>query len=523
MKTRYQILCAIASGIMICFSFPTVFFGWRAPDMGFLAWVAIVPLILAIREARPSKAFLITFVSGLVAYSGSLYWLYRAMNTYGKMSPVASVLVLVLLVVILSIYLSFAPLFTRFIQTRWRGEFIALLPVCWVAMEFCRNYVPMNGFPWSNIAMSQWKSLYVIQIVDLVGVYGLMFLIVWFNAFLAELILRLRGQRVSMFVPKIVATAVLVAATLGYGYVKYDEEIYAEATEGEVKVVGVIQPNIAQEDKWKESKLVGNLNKMRMATRKLRDAAVDLVIWPEASFPFTLDIDQRSIDPMAFGFDREEFSEYPNVLFGAITEKPDGRYYNSAFLFDAGGARKGLYHKAHLVPFGEYVPYEKIFFFARKLAEPIGKFEAGESFEPIRSGDLRIGPLICYEDVFPEIARKLTAAGANLLVNLTNDAWYGVSSAPYQHTAISVFRAVENRRYLVRGTNTGVSAIIAPTGKVEMESGIFEDALMVTKVRLDDKTTLYTRLGDWFAWACLAYTAFGLFMALIMKWRKKDA
>jgi apolipoprotein N-acyltransferase len=378
----------------------------------------------------------------------------------------------------------------------------------------------MNGFPWSNVAMSQWSSLHTIQIIDVVGVYGLMFLIIWVNAFIAELVLRLSGQKVRMLWPKAIATAVLLAVTFVYGYVRLGEVSVAEADESVIKV-GVIQPNILQEDKWAKDKVVGNLHKLRLATRKLRDAAVDLVIWPEASFPFTLSTDETSLDPRALGLDKGELSEYPLVMFGVITERPDEQYHNTALLFDAKGVKRGQYHKAHLVPLGEYVPYEKILFFARKLAQPIGKFMAGESFEPLTNGGVKIGPLICYEDIFPEISRKLTAAGAQFLANITNDAWYGVTSAPYQHMALSVFRAVENRRYLVRSTNTGVSAIIEPSGKVKMETGLFEEAIIVAPVRLIEKKTLYTRLGDWFAWACVAYTAFGLIMVIIMKYRRR--
>jgi len=518
MKTTHRILCALLSGVLLCFSFPTVFFGWHAPDLGFLAWIALVPLIIAMRDVVPRRAFVLTFITGLVAYSGSLYWLYRAMHYYGKMSPALSVVTLVLLVLILSIYMALASLLARSIHSRWRGELIAWLAVCWVAVEFCRNYVPMNGFPWSNVAMSQWSSLHTIQIVDVVGVYGLMFLIIWVNAFIAEILLRISGQAVKMLWPKAIATAVLLAVTFVYGYVRLGQESIAEAGERVIKV-GLVQPNILQEDKWVKDKAVDNLHKLRFATRKLRDAAVDLVIWPESSFPFTLSTDETSLDPRALGFDESELSEFPLVMFGAITERPDGQYHNSALLFDAKGVKRGQYHKAHLVPFGEYVPYEKAFFFARKLAEPIGKFRAGDSFEPLMDGEVKIGPLVCYEDIFPEISRKLTASGAQFLANITNDAWYGVSSAPYQHMALSVFRAVENRRYVVRSTNTGVSAIIAPSGRLEMVSGIFEEALIVAPVRLIDRKTIYTRLGDWFAWACVAYAAFGLIMIFVMKYR----
>ncbi|MFH1829742.1 MAG: apolipoprotein N-acyltransferase [Pseudomonadota bacterium] len=519
MKNLYQILCAVFSGVLVCFSFPTIFFGWYAPDLGWLAWIALVPLILVMRNQVPRRAFFLTFIAGLIAYAGSLYWIYRAMNTYGGMSSLLSVLVLILLVVILAIYMALASFFARFIQSRWRGEFIALLPVCWVAFEFCRNYFPCNGFPWSNIAMSQWSNLHIIQITDVVGVYGLMFLIVWVNVMIAEIILRIRGEHVSMLIPKVATTVVLVTVTIVYGAIRLNQEITTENTEGIVKV-GLIQGNIPQDEKWAEEKMAQNLHKYRKATRKLRDAAVDLIIWPEASFPWTMSTDETDIDPRALGFDEEELSEMPHVMFGVLTKRPDGEYHNSAVVFDAKGKRKNLYHKVHLVPFGEYVPYEKVFFFARKLAEPVGSFIAGSSFDPIVAAGAKIGPLICYEDIFPEISRKMAKSGAQFLANITNDAWYGVSSAPYQHMALAVFRAVENRRYVVRSTNTGVSAVIAPNGKIEMESGLFEDALIVAPIRLIKETTLYTRLGDWFAWACVAYMAVGIIVAFVMKYRR---
>jgi apolipoprotein N-acyltransferase len=519
MKKMYQIACAILSGILICFSFPTVLFSWHAPDLGWLAWIALVALILVIKNSSPRRAFSMTFITGFVAYAGSIYWVYRAMNAYGGMSSLLSILVLVLLVVILAIYLAFASFTARFIELRWRGEFIALFPVCWVAIEYCRNYFPCNGFPWSNIAMSQWSSLHVIQIIDIVGVYGLMFLIVWVNVMIAEIVEKIRGHKVNMFVPKLAVTAALFAAVFIYGTVRLNEWTQAKSSDGVVKI-GIIQGNIPQDEKWVEEKLAENLHKYRRATRKLRDAAVDLIIWPEASFPWPMSTEIKSIDPRVLGLDQNELNEFPYVMFGVLTKRPDGEYHNSAILFDAKGERRGLYHKVHLVPFGEYVPYERVFFFARKLAEPVGSFIAGGSYDPIMAAGAKAGPLICYEDVFPEISRKMVKRGAQLLINITNDAWYGVSSAPYQHMALAVFRAVENRRYVLRSTNTGVSAIIAPSGRLEMETGIFEDALIVAPVRLNDKITVYTKLGDWFAWACAAYAVIGLIIAIAIKYRR---
>jgi len=211
----------------------------------------------------------------------------------------------------------------------------------------------------------------------------------------------------------------------------------------------------------------------------------------------------------------------PYVLLGSISERPDGMYHNSVVLFDAQGEIKGRYHKAHLVPFGEYVPYKKLLFFASKLTEPVGNFMPGESFEPLDVGGRPAGPLVCYEDIFPEISRRLVSRGAQFLVNVTNDAWYGRSSAAFQHMALAVFRAVETRRFLVRATNTGVSAVVAPTGKINAMSDIFHDAVIVAPIGLRDEITAYVRYGDWFAYACAAYVLVGLVMVAANRIRKR--
>ncbi|MFA4874848.1 MAG: apolipoprotein N-acyltransferase [bacterium] len=519
MKTSSQILCALLSGVLVCFSFPTVLFGWHAPEMGWLAWVALVPLIAAVRGATPRKAFSLTFLSAIVWYGSSLYWVFRAMHTFGGLSSLTSALVLVLLTVIVAAYVALAPMAARLVTLRWRGEFVAWLAVFWTAAEFCRNYFPCNGFPWANIAMSQWRNLHLIQIADLIGIYGIIFLIVWTNACIVEIIVRIRGERVRMLAAKIGITAVLIGATVGYGAFRIDE-IKAQFAGAPIFKIGMVQGNIAQEMKWAENRLVENVGIMRQGTRQLRDAAVDLIAWPESAFPWAISTEATEIDPRALGMDKDELGKFPYLLIGALSERPDGEYYNSALLFDAKGKIEGRYHKAHLVPFGEYVPYKKLFFFARKLTRPAGNFIAGESYEPLKAGSARLGPLVCYEDVFPEIARKLVKNGAQLLANVTNDAWYGVSSAPYQHLAHSVFRAVENRRFLLRATNTGVSAIIAPTGKASMESAIFTRALIVAPVVLLNELTPYTRLGDWFAWACIAYSLAGIAMVTFARYRK---
>jgi len=285
--------------------------------------------------------------------------------------------------------------------------------------------------------------------------------------------------------------------------------------------VGLVQGNIAQDEKWERELAQKNLDVHREGAMRLAESGVEMIIWPEAAFPWPVEDSDTETDPRVLGFMEGGAGALPYTLLGAITKTAKGDFRNSAILFDGDGNIDGMYHKVHLVPFGEYVPYRSLLFFARKLTRPVGNFIAGRDYSPLSAGGRRFGVLICYEDVFPDIARKETARGAGFLVNLTNDAWYGSSSAPFQHLAISVFRAVENRRFLVRATNSGVSAVVMPTGETTVESSIFEPALIVSPVAILGGLTPYTRLGDWFAWGCAAYVALGFIMVFLKRIRRR--
>lgn len=523
MKNIYKILLAVFSGILVCFSFPTVLFGWHAPEIGIIGWIALVPLFLAIRQAPPRQAFLLTFLAALIWYGGSLYWVYRAMHTYGHLPALTSFLVTVLLVIFVSAYIALAPMISRWIAGNYRGEMIVLLPVTWIAVEFLRNYLPFNGFPWSNIAMSQYEIVPVLQLADMTGVYGIIFIMVFVNQFLAELIARLKGEYVSGIVSKGIVAALLLIMTLGYGF--YRVKTFPSLLSGKETVkIGMIQGNIDQEDKWDEEKFADNINAFKSRARELRDVPVDLIVWPEAAYPFVLSSNLTSMSPAILGMDNVELGSTPYTLMGAVSENEYGNFHNSAFLFDARGRPEGVYHKMHLVPFGEYVPYKKLFFFAKKLTAPVGNFIAGTSYKPLVFENNRMGILICYEDIFPQISRRQVLSGAGFLLNITNDAWYGVSSAPYQHLALAVFRAVENRRFLLRATNTGVTAVIDPLGRIVMRSGIFERSVMVAAIAPLAYLAPYTKLGDWLAWGSLAYICIIIIFIIGQKFRlrRKD-
>jgi len=444
------------------------------------------------------------------------------MHTFGRLPAVTSFLITVLLVFFVSIYIAIAPLISKWIKENYKGEMIILLPITWVAVEFLRNYFPFNGFPWSNIAMSQYEFLSVIQLSDFTGIYGIIFIMVFVNQFFAELLAKLKGEHVSAIISKGVVSAVFLAAMILYGL--YRLETVPNMLAGkEAFKVGMIQGNIEQQDKWDEEKFAQNIKVYTSKACELKKVPVDLVVWPEAAYPYVLPSSLTLMPPLAIGMGKVELGYKPYTLMGAVSKNQKGDFYNSAFLFDVRGRPEGVYHKVHLVPFGEYVPYKKIFFFAKKLTAPVGNFISGKSYEPLIFENRHMGVLICYEDIFPEIARKQVLLGAEFLLNITNDAWYGISSAPYQHLALSVFRAVENRRFLLRATNTGVSAVIDPVGRVLTRSKIFECSVIVAAVAPLTYLSPYTRTNDWLAYGALAYIIIIVLLtvgAKMKNWRK---
>lgn len=518
MKIRSQIIFAILSGILVAISFPTLVSGIRLPEMGFVAWFALVPLLFAIRNATPKTAYVLAFIASFVWYGLSMFWVYGAMHNFGHLSSYTSVVLLVLLIVFLASYISLALLIARYLEDRTKGGMMAWLPAAWVAVEISRNYFPFNGFPWANLAMSQWRFLPIIQIADITGVYGIIFLIVMVNVLLADIVAMFCEAKGHFIFQKIAITSAFFILALGYGFYKLHFVPLSLAKAPSLSV-GLIQGNVPQDEKALKEKAILNLNTYREGTRKFAESSVEMIIWPESSFPWTIEDDDTDLDPRILGFDKGGIAETPYTLFGALTKTSGGLYQNSAVVTDGMGHIRGRYHKTHLVPFGEYVPYKKALFFARKLVAPIGEFLSGNSSKPIQAGSAKLGALICYEDIFPEISRQTALAGANLLANLTNDAWFDRSSALYQHLALSIFRAVETRRFLVRATNTGVSAIVMPTGKIMVESGIYEPALLVSPVALADKLTPYTLYGDWFAWGLMAYVILGFGLSFLRKFK----
>jgi len=497
-------LYCLLSGLLIAFSFPTIIFGWHLPNLGFLAWFGLVPLFLAIRAATPRRAFFYGSITAFVYYFISFYWLYIALHDFGNLSPVVSVLTLVMFSIAPACYIGFACFLSRWFIKKTKTEGILWFPIFFTLIEWLRNYTPFGGLPWSNLSMGQSNYLYLIQIADIIGVYGIIFLLVWLNAWLVELILKFQGMRVPYFRQKNIVTLLLVVLVLGYGFYQLRNQKHHDLETPHLKV-GLIQPNIPQNEKWVRAFMPEQMRIFEESVQSLQES-VDLIVWPETSWFQTPWISTRKIAPEKF-FVTHQDGNRPYTLLGLsfVTRKDNKEsYFNSAALLDSRGNILGKYQKVHLVPFGEYVPFKKLLSFLSPVAA-IGDFAAGDEAHPLTLDRFKFAPLICYEDIFPGLSRKMVKEGANFLLNITNDAWYGFTSAAYQHLALAQFRAVETRRAMIRTTNTGVTAIIDPTGKIANIAPMFERSLLVHQIPMLFEMTIYTKLGDWFIAACFLF------------------
>ncbi len=506
----------LLTGFLGIIIYPTAVFHWRLPDLGALAWIHWVPLfvVLYIIESQ-LRRFWAAFFSAFIFYGGTLYWLIAAMQNFGGLSFWESTGVLALVVAILSFYFSMALTLAYWIHERTRFPLSFLAAGFIVSFDFLRVYFPVGGFPWPMAAYSQGSYLLFFQWLDITGVFGLTALIVLINALLAEMIWSWFSRHAADALLRRSILIILLVLVSFYGSIYQHRKMERDSSTVPVEktsssAVGglelaLIQGNIEQSLKWERGLSRQNLQVYLDLTEKAARDGVDLAIWPETAYPYLLDLSE----PEGFKLFDPELQSVP-ILLGSVSEipQPEGEdpvIYNSAVMVHGGRAAE-IYHKTHLVPFGEYVPMKKYLNFAQKLTTAVGDFTPGKLMTLLPFKELKLGALVCYEDIFPDIARGLVSQGADLLVNLTNDAWYGDSSAPYQHLVFSQFRALENRRYLVRSTNTGVTAVIDPRGKVLNVLPMFKRDILRTSFNLEKKEAFYTIYGDWLAWGAVVFS-----------------
>ena len=502
---------AVGSSLLCAIAFPP----W---DAGLIAFVGLVPLFLALEGTTPRQAAWLGYAAGLSFYLATIWWVINTMTTYGRMPLALSLVALLLLCGVLAAYTAaFAWLLVA--GRRWLrfpGWIEPLFAAgLWVALEFLRTYL-FSGFPWALVGYSQYRQPTVRLLASAVGVYGISALLVLVNATLTGLLViyvtpreQRFGWRTTLLPVGLAALAVLL--TVGYARL-----LWRDPTGGAAIRVGLLQGNIDQSVKWDRSYQTGTLDIYERLVRRIAAEKPALIVWPETAIPFFL---RREPELSARVYRLAAETGIP-MLAGSPDAGDDGHLYNTAFLLGRDGRILGRYDKRHLVPFGEYVPLHQIFFFLDKVVVGIGDFGRGRTATVFSLDGVRFSVMICYEVIFPAEVREFVRDGAGFLVNITNDAWFGRSGAPSQHLAMATMRAVENGTYLVRAANTGISAVIAPTGEVLAETGIFTEAALLGTIRPRQGETPYTRYGDVLAWIALAFMGAYVLALLSARWRR---
>lgn len=431
--------------------------------------------------------FLSGLKAGLVYYVGLIYWVVIAMNKYGGINIILSVFSMLLLALYLSLYLASFSYAISILKSRLEVPIFLSSPLVWTLLEYLRTYA-LSGFPWGLLAYSQYSFPYAIQICTITGPYFVSFLVVCLsNSFFIILRKDLYSRRCFFF---ILFAAFLFLSTFFYGKYMLGKDVGGRVE----KSVALIQASIPQDIKWTEEHKISSILIHFRKTLDLRGKA-DLVVWPETAIPFILEKNpeiEKAVSDLARTLNL-------SILTGALSSDEDRNLYNAAFLFDNEGKLRGIYKKVHLVPFGEYTPLLKYFPFLSRISVSGQDFSPGKEHEPLFLPTFgKIGILICYEGIFPDIARETVKRGSSVLINLTNDAWYDRSSAPHQHFAFYIFRAIETGRYVIRCANTGISAIIDPRGRIIKKSSLFTDETILGKIFLGDDETYYVKYGNWF-------------------------
>ena len=500
--TWRALLLAALSGVLQVLIFPSA--GWSA-----LSWIAVAPLLVAIFQARDGQSrianlrqgLLLGYITGLIWSAGCCYWIYHVMHLYGGLSaPIAAGVLLLFTLAMAVSFAVFGFLVSLIAAGRLREKALLVAPFVWVATEMLRGF-PFD-FRWNPLGTVLVDNIPVSRLATVTGVYGLSCEIMFVNVAFAAAVLLEKQRRRVLLVSAIVLTAALQAGTL-----LKPPKLPANGT------ARLIQANvpILTGDEWTPQyfqQTVRELTELSVPKPGELDPnqpPIDLIVWPETPAPFFIsDINfRRSISEIA----RQTHATVVVGSLGLPTPQQGEQLYNSAAVVGPDGAWGARYDKIHLVPFGEYVPFQQLFSFASSLTHEVGAFIPGRERNVLRGGDLALGVFICYESIFPNEIREFAANGARVFVNISNDGWFGDTAAPYQHLQQARMRSIENRRWLLRSTNTGVTGVIDPFGRVLDTAPRHQRTYIDVPFSEVSETTFYARHGNWFVWLCAIISA----------------
>ena len=521
------LLCLLSAGLQILI-FPL-------PNLYMLCWIAIAPLLIGLLRVRvpkslqlnagvkllpagPVQGFVLGYVCGIVWYAGSCYWIYPTMRQYGGLNAPAAYGVVILFCLYLALYHGAFGGLTCWLagDSSFSRRALLISPFLWVGVELARTRI--SGFPWDLLGIAQVDNIALVHVSRFTGVYGVSFEIMVVNAAFAAafLLAKLKVGREKW-------RPLLLASVIAMVVLQIGRWIRPEVLTGD-HTARLVQQNIPvlEGSEWTKEYFDGTLRDLTWLSLNppgSQSKQADLIVWPESPAPF------YSTDPVF----RETLSSIArqsqaSVLAGSLgirnaSETPERatQVYNSANLINPQGEWVARYDKVHLVPFGEYVPFKRVFGFAGGLTKEVGDFLPGTSRAPLVAGDTSLGVFICYESIFPDEIRRFAANGAQVLVNISNDGWYGDSGAYAQHLKQARMRAVENARWLLRDTNTGVTAVIDPYGRIVASVPRKMRTALETNYGLSNVTTFYTRHGDWFAYLCAIISIAALVMRFAIR------
>jgi apolipoprotein N-acyltransferase len=503
---------AVVSGLALAAAFPKI-------DLNLFAWVAFVPLFYAIERQSLRRVFGYAWMQGFVCFIGSLYWVVIALHDFASVPSVLAVLPMLLLAAIMGAYSAAAIWSSEFIARRLGIANLLTIPIAWTALEWVRTYFPI-GFPWNLLGYAAYRNIELIQFAEFTGVYGVSALIMFFNVVAYAVIFQVYSRRVQMAGLGSLTAAMALAVIFGAWRV---HQLSMAAPQGSLKVA-MVQGDIPQSLKWDPKFLETSFEVYRAQSEAAAQRGADLIVWPEAAATFLFQPNDRYpaqlADDAAYRQRLLELAARTGepILFGApALGVEDNRvgFYNRAYLVSGNGKVEGWYDKIQLVPFGEYVPLRKLLGgLVNRVVVGFGDMFAGREQTLFEVHGAKLAVLICYESVFPNLTRTAVERGANILMNITNDAWYGKSSAPYQLLAMAAMRSIETKAPMVRVANTGISAVIQSDGTITARTSLFERGTETEHVYWRPERTVYTQVGDIFAETCFAVTLIALGIAL---------
>lgn len=499
-----DLILALSCGIITVLSFPKF-------NLSFFCWISLIPLLFIILEKSPKQSFLLGLLAGFSFYATLIYWIPSVPSHYGGISVGLSFIIYIIFALFLALFWAFFSFLSSIINKFYPKLVFLVIPFLWVSFEYILTHF-LTGFPWGLLGYTQTKNIFFIQLASITGVYGLSFILVFFQSMF---VFSMKFRKKSPFL--LALTLILIIHIIGYINLKNIEPSRKSFS------ASVIQGNVSSDIYWDKisyDKIFSIFKQHLDLSRQGYTQGAQLIIWPEFSVP------------LCFSCPYGIYQEFQKSLLGFVKNtgctlvlgtneiketQTNVSYYNTALCLSP-NLSMTHYYKMHLVPFGEYTPYKKIFSFIEKMTHAIGDVTPGNEYTLHEFNGMKFGSPICYEIIFPDLVRKFTKKGANFLVTITNDGWYGKTSAPYQHFSIAVMRAVENRRFLLRAATTGISGIIDPYGRILSKSSLETKDILIDVITPLNGLTFYSRYGDVLPWISLTLCI--LFLILTLKKRR---